>query len=125
MEDWKLQVSYKTPSGDIINIRGNTADELSVLREGIGDYSTQIAATAKMITGAYVVSPLATTSSTPVTQATPTFVTAPQQAPSSTPTCVHGARTYKAGTAKATGKPYAMWVCPQPQGMDQCTPVNG
>ena len=43
-EDWKLQVSYKTPGGDMINIRANTADELSVLLEGIGDYSPQIAA---------------------------------------------------------------------------------
>ncbi len=39
-EEWKLQVSYKTPNGDMINIRANTADELSVLLEGIGDYST-------------------------------------------------------------------------------------
>ncbi len=36
-EDWKLQVSYKTPSGDMINVRANTADELSVLLEGVGD----------------------------------------------------------------------------------------
>ena len=36
-EEWKLQVSYKTGSGDMINIRANTADELSVLLEGIGD----------------------------------------------------------------------------------------
>lgn len=54
-EDWKLQVSYKTPSGDMINIRANTADELSVLLEGVGDYTTQIAATQKLIVGAYTV----------------------------------------------------------------------
>ena len=29
-EDWKLQVSYKTSTGDLINIRANTTDELSV-----------------------------------------------------------------------------------------------
>ena len=44
MEEWKLQVSYKTPAGDMINVRANTADELSVLLEGVGDYSTQVAA---------------------------------------------------------------------------------
>jgi hypothetical protein len=33
-EDWKLQVSYKTSFGDLINIRANTADELSVLQNG-------------------------------------------------------------------------------------------
>jgi hypothetical protein len=51
-EDWKLQVSFKVnglKDGDMINIRANTADELSVLLEGIGDYSPQIAATAKLI----------------------------------------------------------------------------
>ena len=30
-EEWKLQVSYKTPAGDMINVRAQTADELSVL----------------------------------------------------------------------------------------------
>jgi len=39
-EDWKLQVSYKTGTGDLINVRANTADELSVLLEGIGHGST-------------------------------------------------------------------------------------
>lgn len=36
-EDWKLQVSYKTSAGDMINVRANTADELSVLLEGVGE----------------------------------------------------------------------------------------
>jgi len=62
-EDWKLQVSYKTPSGDMINIRANTAEELSVLLEGIGDYSTQIAATQQKVVGAYTLTPLSTSSS--------------------------------------------------------------
>ena len=126
-DDYKLQVSIRSAqatNSDMINIRANTVEELSILLEGISDYSTQIAATARMITGAYVVSPLATTPSTPATQVNPTFVTGPQQVPSSTPTCVHGARSYKTGLAKATGKPYAMWVCPQPMGADQCKPVN-
>jgi hypothetical protein len=64
-EEWKLQVSYKIGSSDMINVRANTADELSVLLEGIGDYSTQIAATNKKLAQAYVVLPLSTTSSTP------------------------------------------------------------
>jgi len=126
-EDYKLQVSIRTSlnkDADMINIRANTVDELSVLLEGIADYSTQIAATAKMVTGAYTISPLATTVSTPVTAQTPSFATAPQVAPSSTPTCIHGQRIFKSGQAKATGKPYAMWVCPQPMGADQCKPVN-
>lgn len=130
-EDWKLQVSYKTNGGDMVNVRANTADELSVLLEGISDYSTQIAATAKMITGAYNVAPLATTASTPVTPPAPSFVTAPPAAPSvtpaatTTPTCVHGPRIFRSGTSSKTGQPYAFWACPTPQGTpNQCKPQN-
>ena len=125
-ENWKLQVSYKTGAGDMINVRANTADELSVLLEGISDYSTQIAATAKMLNAASVVAPLATTTSTPDIPVWATSAPAQTQAPSSTgPTCTHGARKHLSGISKKNGKPYSMWVCPQPQGADQCSPVNG
>ena len=127
-EDWKLQVSYKTPGGDMINIRANTADELSVLLEGIGDYSTQVAAVQRMVVGAYNAAPLGTPPSMPSTAPAPSSMPAPVAPPSATPTsgptCVHGARKYKSGVSSKTGNPYAMWVCPQPQGADQCKPVN-
>ena len=125
-ENWKLQVSVKSPNGDLINIRANTADELSVLLEGISDYSTQISATSKMIAGAYNVAPLATTTSTADIPVWATSAPVQTQAPSSTgPTCTHGARKFLSGISKKNGKPYQMWVCPQPQGADQCSPVNG
>ena len=127
-EDWKLQVSYKTPGGDMINIRANTADELSVLLEGIGDYSPQIAAVQRLVVGAYNAAPLGTASSIPSTAPAPSSMPAPVAPPSATPTsgptCTHGARKYKSGVSSKTGNPYAMWVCPQPQGVDQCKPVN-
>ena len=124
-EDWKLQVSMKAPNGDLINVRANTADELSVLLEGIGDYSTQIAAVSKKVAGAYTLVPLSTQSST--TDTTQSGFSTPTQAtaPSSTPTCVHGGRVFRQGVSKTTGKPYAFWACPTPQGTpDQCKPVN-
>lgn len=121
-EDWKLQVSYKTPSGDMINVRANTADELSVLLEGIGDYSPQIAAVQKLLTGAYNVAPLSTPSSTPSIK--PPVSSVPDQAKAASPTCIHGPRVYRSGISKKTGQPYAFWSCPQPQGADQCKPVN-
>jgi hypothetical protein len=129
-ENWKLQVSVKSPSGDLINIRANSADELSVLLEGISDYSTQIAATSKMIAGAYNVAPLATTTSTVDTPPWATSAPAQPAAPSamglSSPTCVHGTRIFRQGVSKSTGKPYAFWACPTPQGTpDQCKPANG
>lgn len=137
-EDWKLQVSYKTPSGDMINVRAQTADELSVLLEGVGDYSTQIAATQQKVVASYNLNPLSTTSSTTSTthsqssaqgypptasvSAPPSPVNASGQA---SPTCVHGARIFRQGVSKTTGKPYAFWACPTPQGTpDQCKPVN-
>ena len=121
-DDWKLQVSYKTPSGDMINVRANTADELSVLLEGIGDYSPQIAAVQKLLTGAYNVAPLSTPSSTPSTK--PPVSSVPDQAKAASPTCIHGPRVFRSGISKKTGQPYAFWSCPQPQGADQCKPVN-
>jgi len=121
-DDWKLQVSYKTPSGDMINVRANTADELSVLLEGIGDYSPQIAAVQKLLTGAYNVAPLSTPSSTPSIK--PPVSSVPDQAKAASPTCIHGPRVYRSGISKKTGQPYAFWSCPQPQGADQCKPVN-
>ena len=128
-ENWKLQVSVKSPNGDLINIRATSADELSVLLEGISDYSTQIAATSKMIAGAYNVAPLATTTSTVDTPPWATSAPAPTVAPSATglssPTCVHGNRKFLSGISKKNGKPYRMWVCQQPQDQGQCSPVNG
>jgi hypothetical protein len=132
-EDWKLQVSYKTPAGDMINIRAHTNDELSVLLEGIGDYSTQIAAVQRLVVGAYGVAPLATSPSTQGTTQSTSSAPPQAQAPSATapatpvqggPTCQHGPRKYKSGISSKTGNPYAMWVCPMPQGADQCKPVN-
>jgi hypothetical protein len=135
-EDWKLQVSYTIPNGPMINVRAQSADELSVLLEGAGDYSTQIAAVQSLIKAAFITAPLVTlpitlgteqsTNSAPP-QASAPYATAPvsSQLASSGPVCVHGARKYKSGISSKTGNPYAMWVCPQPQtAPDQCKPVN-
>lgn len=133
-ENWKLQVSYKIGNGDMINVRANTADELSVLLENVGDYATQIAATQRALSQAGTVAPLSTLSTTggttpppysAPTQAAPPYATTPPAgAPAAGPVCVHGPRKYKSGISAKTGNPYSMWVCPQPQGADQCKPVN-
>jgi hypothetical protein len=125
-EDWKLQVSIRTSASkdsDMVNIRANTADELSVLLEGISDFSAQIAATSKMVQGAYAVSPLGTTG---LTQGNlPPVISSTVQEVGASPTCVHGNRKFLSGISKKNGKPYKMWVCTQPQGVDQCQAVNG
>lgn len=132
-EDWKLQVSYKTTTGDMINVRAQTADELSVLLEGVGDFATQIAATQRLLSGVSTAAPLSTPSSigsTPPPQSsTPPQAQAPSAMAAPTPqqggpTCEHGPRKYKSGISSKTGNPYAMWVCQMPQGAGQCKPVN-
>ena len=124
-DDWKIQVSIKSSASkdaDMINIRANTVEELSLLLEGVSDYSTQIGATAKMVQAAYVTLPLATPASTPAT--TPPVSSVPDQAKTASPTCIHGPRVFRSGISKKNGQPYAFWSCPQPQGADQCKPVN-
>jgi len=130
-EDWKLQVSYKTPNGDMINVRANTADELSILLEGIGDYSTQIAAVGKLVVGASNVAPLSTLNSTTNTrQSSSSMMT--QENPVSggieetvkdrygniwvynkpgAPTCERGVMVLKSGVSQA-GKAYKCWSDP-------------
>lgn len=133
-EDWKLQVSYKLATGDLINVRANTADELSVSLEGIGELATQISATQRLLLGVSTLAPLSTTSSTPSTTPPPYSAPPQAQAPSAMaapapvtqggPVCQHGPRKFKSGISSKTGNPYSMWVCPMPQGADQCKPVN-
>jgi hypothetical protein len=123
-EGFKVQVNYKTPTGTLINVRANTTDELSVLLEGVGDYATQIAAVQQLINAAEGVAPLSTPPSTPSITPPNNFAPTPPPPASAGPTCVHGPRKYLAGVSKKTGQPYSMWVCPQPQGAEQCKPVN-
>lgn len=134
-EDWKVQWSFKSPTGDLINIRANSVEELSVLLEGIAEVSGQAVSTQKVIGAAYNAAPLSTSGSaadTPpwatsgTTLAAPQYATAPTATPpqQSAPTCIHGPRKHMSGVSKKTGKPYSMWVCTQPQGADQCAPAN-
>lgn len=129
-EDWKLQVSYKVGQ-DMINIRANTGAELTVLLGDISDkeLATQIAAVAKQLNGANALAPLSTGGSTqereqPQHSGTDWAPPASAGVQKAAPSCIHGLRTYKSGIAKASGKPYAFWSCPLPQGPDQCKPAN-
>lgn len=138
-DDWKIQVSIKSSSSkdaDMINVRANTVNELSILLEGVSDYSTQIAATSKLVQAAYVTLPLVTPISTPAQQAVPTSVIVPTARASGelaeetvhdkdrngngivwvynrtgAPTCIHGAMVLKSGISKA-GNPYKIWTDP-------------
>ena len=133
-EEWKLQVSFKTPAGSLINVRAGTGAELSIL---LGDVSeeelaTQISAVENKLGLAHTLVPLGTTSSTPAVMPFPSSQGGSVASVSATPvppaTCIHGPRKLKQGLSgpksKVPGTPYSMWVCQQPQGPNQCPPMN-
>ena len=39
-----------------------------------------------------------------------------------TRTCAHGQMVFKSGVSKSSGKPWKAFMCPAPQGSDQCKP---
>jgi hypothetical protein len=127
-EEWLLQVSFKTANQTLINVRAKTGIELSQLLSDVADdeLTTKISAVENKLGLAHTLAPLGTTPSTPAVTPSPSSQAgsvAPASPTSIAPTCVHGARVYKSGTAKATGKPYAMWTCTQPKGPTQCEAV--
>lgn len=134
-DNWKVQWSFKSPSGDLVNVRANSAEELSILLEGIAEVAGQASATSKAIEAVYTLAPLSTGGFTSAPTPPPSFATnsaapafateAPLAPPTSGPTCLHGPRKFLSGISKKNGQPYKMWVCTQPQGTAQCSPVNG
>lgn len=67
---------------------------------------------------------------TPVAPAQPFAPVAPPASAAPTtptgPVCKHGVMTYRTGTNKNTGAPWAGWFCPSPKGTpDQCSAQFG
>ena len=130
-EDWKIQISPKTPSGTLINIRGNTPEEVQELLGGVQELVVLIVGLEQAIGGVTAVAPLSTGTSTTTQPAqdfsgqgfpsTPPVATAPV---AQGPTCAHGARVHKTGVG-AKG-PWSAWMCPTPKGtVGQCPPAWG
>jgi len=125
-EEWRLQVSFKTPAGTLINARAGTSAELAILLGDIreAELATQISSVESELGVAHTLAPLGTTPSTLVQ--TPAQSSQAVLAPvaSVTPAghmCKHGERRYVSGTG-AKG-PWAMWACPTPKGAsDKCDP---
>lgn len=130
-EDWKIQVSPKTPSGTLINIRGNTPEEVQELLGGVQELVTLVVGLEQSFAGVHNAAPLSTGPSTQIVPDQPSTaqgfpstppVTAPPSNPAASgPTCMHGARKYITGTKN--GKTWAMWACPTPKDApDKCSP---
>lgn len=125
-EEWRLQVSFKTPAGTLINVRAATGAELGILLGDVteAELATQVSSIENMMGVAHTLAPLGTTPSTPnpTPQQSSQVVSAPVASP--TPVghmCKHGERKYVSGNG-AKG-PWAMWACPTPKGAtDKCDP---
>lgn len=123
-EEWRIQISPKTPSGALINIRGNTPEEISALIGGVQELAIEILALEKVLGGVVTLAPLSTGTTTGFpTQPPASSPVLPASPPvASGPTCIHGARKYKTGNS-AKG-PWTAWMCPTPKDTpDQCPPV--
>jgi hypothetical protein len=133
-ENWRLQVSFKTPAGTLINVRAVTGAELGILLGDISDeeLATQISSVESKLGLAHTLAPLGITPSTAAVtpaQSSQAGSVAPASGTSVPPaTCIHGPRKLKQGLSgpksKVPGTPYSMWVCQQPQGPNQCPPMN-
>jgi hypothetical protein len=120
---WKIQVSPKTPSGTLINVRGDSGEEVKVGLEQVGAIAGTIATTEALLTGAGaaaaggLVTPAPVADEAQAQQFAPPQTNAPvannggQVAP---PTCPHGPRTFKSGVG-AKG-PWAAYFCAAAKG---------
>lgn len=78
MEDWNLQVSYKLPSGALINVRGTTDYDLKANIEVIASLAADILATEQTLLGVATVG-----GALPLSQQQPQSPAAPLPAPPS------------------------------------------
>lgn len=129
-ENWKIQISPKV-GNTLINLRGDTPEEmLNVLgwAETNAPAIVRAIAALEMTGQAPALAEMASTA-----QAEPGYtwngqVAVPNrptqeaptpQPPGPSPSCRHGAMTYKEGTSK-NNKAYKGWFCPSSNRNDQC-----
>lgn len=123
-EEWKLQASFKTPGGTLINVRAGTGLELGLLIGDVKEIVTQISSVEAEFGVAHTLVPLGTTPSTVVQTPIQSSAAVSASVASATPTghtCAHGARMFKSGSG-AKG-PWAAWMCPTAKDApDKCPP---
>lgn len=121
---WLLQVSFKTPSGTLINVRGMEGIDVAAGLAALQGIADQIKHTEDLFGGQHALQvglgarPVAP-QPTPQPQFQQPNIPGGTQNP---PLCAHGqpAKFVAGGISKKTGRAYrAFWACAQPQGM-QC-----
>jgi hypothetical protein len=138
-ENWKLQVSLKTPAGTLINVRADNPGELASELDFVITKAGQIVEAEQAFTGtANVAGALGAQNIQTQAQAPqqqnwgndgyqqqppPAFAPQQQAAPAApqgpAPSCVHGQMQYRTGNG-AKG-PWQAYFCPTPKGTpNQC-----
>ena len=123
-EAWRIQVSPKTPSGTLINVRGNTAEEVQELLAGVQELVVLIIGLEQSLGGVHTLAPLSTGGFTQTPSEVPSLNTGFPSTPphpavvpvtpaTAGPTCLHGQRLFKSGAKN--GKSWSGWSCPAPR----------
>lgn len=116
-DNWIMQVSFKNANQSMINVRGNTQEDLEVGLEAIGNITDQIAAVEALLgplqpVGARVAAPASGAPTPPPAGAGPASPSA------AAPNCEHNlpAKFVAGGVSTRTKRPYtAFWACAQDQ----------
>lgn len=133
-------------NGDLFTVRGDNADEFAEhLRAAVtGNLVTYVealqevarnaaanpplpAAVVQAFPGAQIISDTNQYQPAPQAQPAPTPQQAQVQAAAqgAAPACEHGARVWREGVSKSSGKPYRGWFCPSMDRGNQCKPMFG
>lgn len=126
-----LQANFKTPSGALLNVYGETAEQFEYNLKAFGALLDIINATDKAVQAAStsaVAQVQASLGATVVPQVVPQVQApapvqaAPAPATSGAPSCRHGQMVFIDGTQK--GKTWKGHFCPQPkEAADKCSPI--
>lgn len=132
-DEFKVQWSVSLPpaaqyaKGDMLNLRGNSVEEVEVLFDQVlsGDFIKKAADVSALFRAAQVVAAGLGETATADTAAAAQPAQPAQQVQNNVTalkTCAHGVRERKSGTSKK-----GTWVgyfCPQPKGaQDKCDPI--
>lgn len=115
--DTKLQINYKLPNGDLINVYAKDQAELEAGLTSIIDCSELIRSVQNTLSGRPGI-----TQVDPWTIKEAVGTVANTLGGEAVPSCKHGYRELKSGISKA-GKPYKVQSCPSKDRNDQCAPV--
>lgn len=119
-ESTKIQVNYKLNDGTMVNVYAIDQADLEQSLTVVQDLSALIASTGQILAGTSAVAAPSVNEQVSNLRAMPSQAPA-AAAPSSGPTCKHGAMVYKSGVSQKTGNAWKAWMCPAPKGTpDQC-----